>query len=43
MSVVTTRYNGMVHDFGLLDALSALPPTRAALHQAGEELKIRLR
>lgn len=43
VSVVTTRYNGMVHDFGLLNVLSALPPTRAALHQAGEELKMRLR
>jgi acetyl esterase/lipase len=39
---VVTRYNGMIHDFGLLNALSALPGTRAALHQAAEELKARL-
>lgn len=41
--VVATRYNGMIHDFGLLNVLSELPATRAALHQAGEELKLRLR
>jgi acetyl esterase/lipase len=41
--VVATRYNGMIHDFGLLNALSAVPGTRAALHQASEELKSRLR
>ncbi|OHX12561.1 alpha/beta hydrolase [Chromobacterium sphagni] len=43
VNVVATRYNGMIHDFGLLNALSALPATRAALHQASEELKLRLR
>lgn len=41
--VVTTRYNGMIHDFGLLNVLSTVPSTRAALHQASEELKARLR
>jgi len=41
--VVTTRYNGMIHDFGLLNALSDLPATRAALKQASEELKLRLK
>ena len=43
VNVVVTRYNGMIHDFGLLNALSSLPATRAALHQASEELKLRLR
>ena len=43
VDVVATRYNGMIHDFGLLNALSGLPATRAALHQASEELKMRLR
>jgi acetyl esterase/lipase len=43
VNVVATRYNGMIHDFGLLNVLSGLPATRAALHQAGEELKMRLR
>lgn len=41
--VVATRYNGMIHDFGLLNVLSDLPATRAALRQASEELKLRLR
>lgn len=39
---VVTRYNGMIHDFGLLNALSTLPGTRAALHQASEEIRTRL-
>lgn len=43
VAVVATRYNGMIHDFGLLNVFSALPTTRAALHQASEELKLRLR
>jgi len=43
VNVVATRYNGMIHDFGLLNVLSELPATRAALHQASEELKLRLR
>lgn len=43
VDVVATRYNGMIHDFGLLNVLSGLPATRAALHQASEELKMRLR
>ncbi|QUP56814.1 alpha/beta hydrolase fold domain-containing protein (plasmid) [Ralstonia syzygii] len=43
VNVVATRYNGMIHDFGLLNALSGLPATRAALHQASEALKLRLK
>jgi acetyl esterase/lipase len=43
VDVVAIRYNGMIHDFGLLNVLSTLPTTRAALHQASEELKLRLR
>ncbi|CAH0447099.1 hypothetical protein LMG10661_03163 [Ralstonia syzygii subsp. syzygii] len=43
VNVVATRYNGMIHDFGLLNALSDLPATRAALHQASETLKLRLK
>lgn len=43
VNVVATRYNGMIHGFGLLNILSELPATRAALHQASEELKLRLR
>ena len=43
VTVVATRYNGMIHDFGLLNVLRAVPATRAALHQASEELKERLK
>lgn len=43
VNVVATRYNGMIHDFGLLNVLADLPTTRAALHQASEMLKDRLR
>lgn len=43
VSVVVARYNGMIHDFGLLNVLSQLPATRAAPHQASEELRNRLR
>lgn len=37
--VVSVRYNGLIHDYGLLNALSDVPAVRAALHQASEELK----
>lgn len=40
---IVTRYNGMIHDFGLLNVLSSLPGTRAALHQAAEALKAGLK
>ena len=43
VDVTATRYNGMIHDFGLLNALAGVPATRAALHQASEELKARLK
>ena len=39
VTVVATRYNGMIHDFGLLNALSAVPGTRAALRQAADTLR----
>lgn len=41
--VVSTRYNGMIHDFGLLNVLSAVPGTRAAIAQSGDELKAKLK
>ena len=43
VDVTVTRYNGMIHDFGLLNALSQVPGTRSALLQASEELKVRLK
>lgn len=39
---VVTRYNGMIHDFGLLNTLSDLPATKAAIQQAGTEIKTQL-
>ncbi|WP_414693802.1 alpha/beta hydrolase [Polaromonas sp.] len=41
--VTVTRYNGMIHDFGLLNLLSGVPGTRSAMLQASEELKKHLR
>ncbi len=43
VDVKTVRYNGMIHDFGLLNVLSKLPATRSALDQAAAELKRRLK
>ena len=39
----TVRYSGMIHDYGLLNALSEVPAVRTALRQAGDELKRRLK
>ena len=43
VDVTSTRYNGMIHDFGLLNVLSQVPATRSAMAQAAEELKKRLK
>jgi len=43
VDVTAVRYNGMIHDWGLLNPLSQVPGTRAAMLQVGEELKRRLR
>jgi acetyl esterase len=42
VDVITTRYSGMIHDWGLLNPLSEVPATRASLLQVAEELKSRL-
>lgn len=42
VEVVAVRYSGMIHDWGLLNPLSQVPATRAALRQVAEELKRRL-
>lgn len=39
VKVTSTRYNGMIHDWGLLNPLATVPGTRSALLQAGTELK----
>ncbi|MBP0593366.1 alpha/beta hydrolase [Paraburkholderia sp. LEh10] len=41
--VTTTRYNGTIHDFGLLNALANDAPTQAATKQLANELKSRLK
>jgi len=43
VETTTIRYNGMIHDFGLLNVLSNVPGTKTAIRQAGEELKYRLK
>jgi acetyl esterase/lipase len=42
VDVVATRYDGLIHDWGLLNALSQVPGTRSSLGQVSEELKRRL-
>ncbi|PTA90238.1 alpha/beta hydrolase [Kosakonia sp. H7A] len=41
--VTVTRYNGMIHDYGLLNALSEEPTVRTALSQAANELRVHLK
>jgi len=43
VDTTTVRYNGMIHDFGLLNPLSTVPAVRASLRQAGAELAYRLK
>jgi acetyl esterase len=43
VDVTVTRYNGMIHDFGLINPLARLPARRSAMLQASEELKKRLK
>ena len=43
VQVTSVRYNGMIHDFGLLNAISHVPAVRSSFEQAGEELKKRLK
>lgn len=39
VKVTTVRYNGMIHDFGLLNPLAHIPETRSLFVQAAAELK----
>lgn len=43
VAVTSVRYNGMVHDFGLLNVVSNVPAVRAAMRQAADELKVHLK
>ncbi|HEX8592000.1 MAG TPA: alpha/beta hydrolase [Pseudomonas sp.] len=42
VDVTAVRYNGMVHDYGLLNPLHQIPEVKAAMRQAGAELKAHL-
>lgn len=39
VKVKSVRYNGMIHDFGLLNPISDIPGTKAAMLQAAAEIK----
>jgi acetyl esterase/lipase len=39
VDVTSTRYNGLIHDCGLLNALSHIPGARSAMLQASAELR----
>lgn len=39
VTVTTVRYNGMIHDFGLLNALAGLPATKSMFEHAAAELR----
>ena len=41
--VTAVRYNGMIHDYGLLNVVSQAPAVRSAMLQASEELKTHLK
>jgi Esterase/lipase len=36
---ISTRYNGMIHDFVIINALHALPSTQSAIEQVADALK----
>jgi acetyl esterase len=42
VEVTAVRYNGVIHDFGLLNALRSDPATQAALEQASEGIRSHL-
>src|SRR5712692_9078997 len=42
VDVTATRYNGLIHDYGLLNPISRVPGVRSAMLQASSELKERL-
>ena len=42
VDVTSTRYNGLIHDYGLLNAISQVAGVRSAMLQASAELKKRL-
>jgi acetyl esterase/lipase len=43
VEVTAVRYEGLIHDYGLLNPLSEIPVVRDALHQAAETLRKHLK
>jgi acetyl esterase/lipase len=43
VEVVAVRYNGLIHDWGLLNPIATVPEARTAITQAASELRKRLR
>jgi acetyl esterase/lipase len=43
VDVTVTRYDGLIHDYGLLNVLANVPAVQSALRQAGTELKTHLK
>jgi len=43
VDVTSARYENLIHDYGLLNAISQVPAVRDALHQAAEMLKKHLK
>lgn len=43
VEVTSVRYENLIHDYGLLNAISQVPAVRVALHQAAEMLKKHLK
>ena len=39
VKITSTRYNGMIHDWGLLNPLATVPRTKSAMLQAAAEIK----
>src|SRR3954462_10739875 len=43
IDVIAVRYNGLIHDWGLLNPLATVPEVRTAITQVATELKKRLK
>ncbi len=43
VDVTTVRYDGMIHDYGLLNVVANVPAVKAAMRQAADELKVHLK
>lgn len=43
VDVTTVRYDGMIHDYGLLNVVANVPAVQAAMRQAADELKVHLK